>query len=286
MATILNPTIYKIKRLKSIAQWLVEVPQSSWYYQMKASKHYDELTLQRVLLYKFKNLVPNHSAIYYNKDIVSTKSPFDKCKPDFILWDNNYTKWYIIEVELENHNIEHIRKQLNTFYNGDYRDYNGITAYVKRKYPSLDEKKFENLIRSVAPQIILMADEIRHEWYSEFATISCIFSTLQVYSDERDNILYRIGGDFPQEYVTFSYCTLNKHIRALDIHNPLFLDAFKLKNNDLLKLYYRGTSDDWEFINQGGAAMLLYPGPLMPLDETHSRWKLILTNRNQLHIIK
>lgn len=286
MATLLNKSVFKFKRFNSILTFLCEVSASRWYYQLKASKHYDELTLQRVLKYEFKTLLPNHEAIYYDKSIVNSKNRDDKRKPDFLLWDNKYENWYIIEVELENHGFKHIEQQLSTFYYGDYSEVQAISQYVKQKHSELDLIKFKNLITNKRPQLILMADKINCEWRVEFSNYNCLFSTIQVYVDEDENVIHRISGDFPQEYSGFTYCSLNKNIRALEIHNNSFLDQMGYSNGDLMKVYYRNEADFWELVCEGSSIMLLYPGDFFPLEDTQTRWRIILNNRNQLHIIK
>lgn len=285
MATLLNPSKFSFKRFDYFLQKII-TNNSAWFFQLRASKHYDELTLQRVIKYKFDNLLPNHTSIYYGKKIVSYKNKFDKCIPDFILWSNDYEEWYVIEVELDNHEINHIRKQLKTFYYGDYSDTKGITGYVKSKNSALDSVRFENLISRKRPRIILMADDISCAWKDEFVNYNCMFSTLQVYVDKSDNFIHRIGGELPQEYSTFTYCTLNKNIKSLDVHTPSFLENLGYLNGDFLKIFYHGQSDEWEVLIDNGEYMLIYNGEFMKIDETHRRWKLIQNNRNQLHLLK
>ncbi|WP_421894863.1 hypothetical protein [Marinoscillum sp.] len=286
MATLLNQHRVRFKYFDSTIQKIIR-DNGSWYYQLKASKHYDELILQRVIKYKLKNLLPNHSSIYYNKEIVSSKSPYDKRIPDFILWSNSYDKWYVIEVELENHKIPHIRKQLDTFYHGDYSDADGITKYVKSKLSSINESDFKSMIQSRRPQVILMADGIDCTWRDEFAEYDCLFSTLQVYVDENDNFIHRIGGEFPQEFSKFTYCNLNKVLNYLEVHESSFFESQGFKAGDSIKIYFRGVADDWGLdIYEGNKFGLMYAGDLLPIDETHTRWKLILNNRNQIHLVK
>lgn len=286
MATLLNHSTFRFKRFNSVIKLFGEIPVSRWYYQLKASKHYDELTLQRVLKYKFKTLLPNHEAIYYDRNIVNKNNKKEKRKPDFLLWDNKYENWYIIEVELENHKFKHIDEQLNTFYHGDYSDVQAISKYVKEKHNGLDVAKFEKLITNERPQLILMADKIHCNWRADFSNYDCLFSTIQVYVDEDDNFIHRISGDFPQEYSGFTYCSLNKHVRALDIHNERFFDQFNFTDGQSVKIYYQNEADYWDFISDDKSVTLVYPGDFLPLEDTQTRWRIILNNRNQLHIIK
>lgn len=292
MATILNPNIFKIRKESSKPiDWLLnkiyKLSFEKWFYQMKAAKHFDELILQRIMLYKFKTLLPNHNAIYYDKNIRNRNIKNAQSKPDFILWKNDYSEWYVIEVELSNHEIRHIDTQLKNFYEGDYSDAKSISKYVEQKFSGhFDTTSFENMIINHQPKIMLIADRIQSEWYNEFEKYSCKFATLQIYVDESENFIYRIGGEFPQEYSSFSYCNLDKRLRALEIDNGSFLLNAGHTEGDIIKLFYRFEFDEWKFMKYGEKYYLEYIGDYLSLDLTIKRYKLILNDKNQIHIIK
>lgn len=292
MATIFNPKPVQVRRsaYKPI-NWVITkiyaITFNKWFYQLKASKHFDELTLQKILLYKFQALLPNHSAIYYDKNIVHKTLKKMKSKPDFVLWKNDYTEWYVIEVELVNHAVKHIDTQLKNFFEGDYSDAQGISDYVKSKCSGdFDRDLFENMLLSVPPKIMLISDRIHPTWYNEFEKYDCYFATLQIYVDEEDNFLYRIGGEFPQEYTTFTYCNFDKRLRSLGIDNGHFLKNIGYKSGDKIKIYYRFEFEEWLFKEYGDECFLEYLDDIPPLDLTIKRHKLILNNKNQIHIVK
>jgi hypothetical protein len=292
MATIFNPKVIEIKhKAYKPVGWILDkiytITFNKWFYQLKASKHFDELTLQRILLYKFQALLPNHSAIYYDKDISHKTIKKLKSKPDFVLWKNDFTEWYVIEVELVNHAIKHIDVQLKNFYEGDYSDVKGITNYVSTKTKgTFDKVAFENMLINTQPKIMLISDRIHPTWYEEFEKYKCYFATLQIYVDEDDNFLYRVGGEFPQEYTTFTYCNFDKRIRALEIDNGKFFLNAGYNSGDKIKIYYRFEFEEWKFMEYGGKYFLEYLEDIPPLDITIKRYKIILNNKNQIHLVK
>ena len=288
MAVILNPTPFKLKskRLQTILNFIVNFPASNHYYRLKASKHYDELTLQRIFKYKIESLLPSYSTIYYNKRIVSSINKFDKCIPDFLIWKNDYSEWIVVEVEMENHQISHIDKQLRTFYNGDYSDINSITTYIKSKMPTLDESKFKNLITNNRPKLMLVSDIIHCGWETHFAQYDCIFSTLQVYGDRDDNFMYRVGGNFPQEFSQYTYGTLDKFTKSLNIDFKDFFVSSGFTNEDEIDIYYNGNLYKWKLLLTDKKTQIMFFEDYMPIDLTVSKWRLIINKKGQFHLIK
>lgn len=292
MATIFNPSILQIKhQVYKPVGWVLgkiyTLTFNKWFYQLKASKHFDEITLQRVLLYKFQALLPDHSAIYYDKNINHKTIKKLRSKPDFLLWKNDYTEWYVIEVELVNHNVNHVDTQLKNFYEGDYTDVTSISDYVREKFKgSFDKNEFEKMLRNTQPKIMLISDRIHPTWYTEFEKYDCLFATLQIYVDDDDNFIYRIGGDFPQEFTTFTYCNFDKRMRSLEIDNGMFIKNAGYNSGDSIRIYYRFEFEEWKFAEYGDKCYLEYLGDIPPLDITTKRYKIILNSKNQIHLVK
>lgn len=259
---------------------------SNWVYELKSALHFNEMTLQQVITYKIQEHLPDYDIIYYNKKITSSINRTISNKPDFLMWKKDYTDWYIIEVELENHGIHHIKQQISTFYDGDYSDVKGISEYVANKFSNLDKTKFENLIRSNRPKIMLIADHVKPEWKTEFSKYNCLLSSLQIYCDDKENFTYRFNGDWPQEYKKYSFCTLDKRLRSLNISSPNFLNNLGINSGDKITLYYQSIGEYWEYLFDNGAESLLFSGTSLSLDITQSRWKLIQNNKGQFHLLK
>lgn len=262
-----------------------EVKFSSWLYELKSSLHFDELKLQSVIAKKIQEHLPNYNIIYYNKTIVSTLDSTHKNKPDFLMWKKDYTEWYVIEVELKNHSIEHVEEQISTFYHGDYRDVETIYAYVNGK-KQIDKLPFIDMISSKRPKIMLIADHVRYEWEKEFKKYNCTFGSIQIYCDEHENFTYRFNGDWPQEYSNFTICKLDKFNSTFNISNPSFFRNFGLKSGDNIDLYYRGIASKWEYLFDEQAEFIIYLEDYLDIDLTQDRWKIIRNAQNQFHLLK
>ncbi len=283
--------IYDIESLK-IPNWLspffkiVKKKQVNWLSELRSAKHFDELSLQRVISYKVKEQLPNYDLVYYNKTITSTKDSNKKNKPDFLMWKKDYSEWYIIEVELENHGIHHVKEQISTFYDGDYSDIDVITNYVKKLENSIDEDSFKNMINSMRPQIMLIADHIQKDWIKELDLFSCKFSSLQIYSDSKENFIYRFNGEWPQEYSEYSFCTLDKRLRCLNVSKLDFFGNFNFISGQKIPIHYEGIIDEWEYLEDNKNESLVFDGSYFPLDTTNFRWRLIKNNKNEFHLLK
>lgn len=288
MGTLLNPSEFKFKKFDKTLKIVLNVPKSHVYQKMKSGEHFDEKQLQRLFNYKFQAILPNHTVIYYDKVIESAKNPLHRNKPDFLLWKNDFSEWYVIEVELQNHPTSHVKQQLDTFYNGDYNDADAIANYVASKIPKLDKVGFKAMIAN-RPRIMLMADHINCDWREEFKQFDCLYSTLQVYSDEEDNFIYRISGEFPQEYSIYTYCSWDKSISALNIDQKKFLNQIGIQDGNKVRVYYRGEYDEWIYLegdDKSKDQLIFNGGGFIPLDIFHSPWKLIINNKNQIVIQK
>jgi len=291
MASILNPRYLIGKHHSSSGvDWLVrkffKINFNKWFYQLKSAKHFDELKLQQIVLYKIIEELPNHTAIYYNRAI-NRKIPVGKpSKPDFLLWKNDFTVWYVVEVELENHDVSHIDTQLGNFYHGDYSDVSGISEYVGQKVTGVDLDKFRNMIATIPHKVMLISDRIHPDWYKHFQKYECLFSTLQVYCDSDDNYIYRIGGEFPQDYFDFTYCNFDKSLRALKLDNGTFILNLGFQSGQSINIYYRHEFEDWEFQIIENDFYLFYQEPYLSMDLTAKNYKLVLNRKGQLHLIK
>jgi hypothetical protein len=259
---------------------------SSWLFEVKSSIHFSELILQSVISKKVKEHLPNYNVIYYNKTIISQLDSTQKNKPDFLLWKNDYSEWFVIEVELVNHSVSHIEGQISTFYNGDYSDFRAISKYVSEKFRQLDVLRFENMIKSKRPKLMLISDHINCDWNDCLDKFGCISSSIQIYADENENFSYRFNGEWPQEYSKFSFCILDKSLSALNISSPRFLQDLNIVSGEKIKLFYQGISENWELVIDEDKEILIYDGDYMSIDYTNNRWKIIYNNNNQFHLLK
>ena len=60
----------------------------------------------------------------------------DSAKPDFVLIEKEYRRWYIGETEMYRHNLHrHVLRQVRVFRNGEYTDSHSLL--IQQKKPSL-----------------------------------------------------------------------------------------------------------------------------------------------------
>jgi hypothetical protein len=248
-----------------------------WYEELKMISPYREYQYDRSIQSHLQTLFPEYIAIPYGRTVL--KKGEDKGnRPDFALIRKDFAEWWIVEVERIEDKISHVRKQIETFINGEYN------AMVEAKYISKHNKKlnFSDIypMTQNPPNVLMIVDDMSSEWQEEFKNVSVSICILKIFRNQKGD-LYNISGDYPYIYEDSSNCHFSDAMQNLlkllnpDILNPIikkpvkrsifqiFFDSnTKGDSSDTYRINHRGQISEWKRIDSHGETYLQPVGPV------------------------
>src|ERR1035438_4805539 len=152
-----------------------------WYDELKAVAYYGETELETWIHQHAKSLFPYHYVIPFKKEVASKTTAKTK-KPDLALIRNDFSAWVMVEVELEDHQLDHVLKQTRVFLDGDY-NLPEIAQYVRDQFQKFHGKhvslhRLKTLFNASPPAVLVIADEHADDWHKELRKLGvnyCIF---------------------------------------------------------------------------------------------------------------
>src|SRR5438132_1622112 len=102
-----------------------------WYDELKAVGYYGESELERAIRQHVASLFPDFYVFPFKKD-VSHKATRVVKRPDLAMVQRDFAAWGVIEIELSEHELDHVLEQTGCFANGDYNAPE-MAQYVRRQ---------------------------------------------------------------------------------------------------------------------------------------------------------
>src|SRR5688572_20353505 len=140
---------------------------ATWYDELKAVAYYGETDLEREIRQHLKSLFPDFYVFPFKRDVVSRRSLATK-RPDLGMVRRDLSGWGVIEVELSEHDLDHVLDQTTCFATGDYNAPE-TAEYVQRQLKTHCEKKvsikrLRNLISTELPKVLVITDAPIDDW--------------------------------------------------------------------------------------------------------------------------
>ena len=249
---------------------------SDWYEEFEPGTYVED-TLERTIIAKANLVFPD----YYTLPLRKTIEYKDESKqPDLCLIKKDYSRWYVVEVELSKKKFEgHTESQIRVFSNGRY-DATEISDYLVGKEPSLDKKQLKQMILDESPGILVMVDEYP-KWASDVTkyprTGILVFG---MFDHPQNGEAYRIDGEYPIVEVDRSRCKFPKYPA-----NVLIISAPKILNvshGEELIIIDNGRKTKWEREDDGSTTYLIPKGQ-NPLN-VNKKYFLIKSDTEEYYI--
>ncbi|MDP8208120.1 MAG: hypothetical protein P9L92_15755 [Candidatus Electryonea clarkiae] len=211
-----------------------------WYHELSQIASYQESDFERTIKQQVEHVFPDYITISYKKTIYADgKEPRI---PDLAMINKNYDDWWIVEVELSNHTINHVISQVDVFANGNYNSELDAKYILERieveQKPPLEYDKLKDLIKNKMPQILVIVDEPKTDWINELSKYNTIMMEFQTYKNTNGHEAYRISGEHPEVFIDESHCRYAKGMNnLLEILNPTMLDSIL---DDDIRVTYNG----------------------------------------------
>jgi hypothetical protein len=216
-----------------------------WFDELRIVSSYSEAELKKMILSHVDTVFPHYITIPFKK-VLNIPSVVKGKAPDLAIISKSYDEWWIVEVETDEDDLNHVKSQIKVFSNYDYNSIE-IAKYILSKDESktLQLDKLIVMVRDVKPQVLVMVDELSHIWEDEITKLGAMICVFQVYKNKDGSHAFRINGNYPKIFnKESSHCEFIKSpANTLEIHDP---DWFVLG----LKNHFNNSSKPFNFFSK------------------------------------
>lgn len=225
---------------------------NDWYHLLSDDANF-EAEFEALIVQNAALLRPDAVVIPFRETILADDLP--PRRADLALIDAQYRFWWVIEVELVGHNLNHhVLPQVRTFVEGRYGSAH-IAAMMKAD-PSLDGDRLGDMVRAKQPDVVVISNRHDSQWEIALRNEDVHFCVMNIFRSENNRDIFLIGDGLPHPA---SEC-LTDIVAAKNLPGfyriaaPGSLDLSKKKS---LMLDYRGkplsftvyqTATDWFLI--------------------------------------
>lgn len=238
-----------------MARVLVKVD-NNWYDELASVSNYYEADIESRILDHAETTFKGYVVLPFKKII--NDSGGRSSTPDLVLIREDYSDWYIVEVELYKHGREHPEKQIDVFLDGMYKSAD-LVPYLLGKKNTLDATLLKKLIDTKQPGVLVIVDGPYANWIEDFRkkVLVCIF---EVYKNTAGTELFRLKGDYP--YIVTGETHLKEHPSFMyEIIDVQFLPH---AHNDSIDVYYMGRKMQGKILFSKNRRFIVIPNSLIP----------------------
>ena len=169
---------------------------SGEWYEPLSSLSVTESDFEQSVIRYADSLFPGYVCAPFNELV---ESPHGQSRADLALVDRRYRGWVVVEVELDHHSLSrHVEPQMRRLSNGRYEDRHAQALH--RVNPFLDRLKTEVMVRSAAPEFMVIVPKETTEWRATLSNMGIKLTTLQVFASRTGRRIVQQGGDRPREW--------------------------------------------------------------------------------------
>ncbi|HWV99844.1 MAG TPA: hypothetical protein VNZ64_09155 [Candidatus Acidoferrum sp.] len=258
--------------------------ETAWYDELNAVGYYGETELEREIRQHVRSLFPDFHVFPFKTKITSRKTN-EVNKPDLAMIRHDFTAWGVIEVELGDHDIDHVLNQTRTFADGDYNAPE-IAKYIKEQMHKHCGKnvgigRIKNLIAAELPKILVVADDSPAEWQTKLHSAGVDLCLFQIFKSTRGHHIYRAFGDYPTVPARQAHCKPHAALsNTLEI-----VGTFQFRNlrrNKRVDVVFDENLTRWALIDDKGRSYLRFIGKENPLS-ANKTYTLFADRRNKYY---
>lgn len=222
-----------------------------WYDELSIVGSYYESEYEQIILSHVETVFPEYYTFPYKRIIYDDKG--GTAKPDLAMIRKDYKEWYIVEVELEKHDFNHVKKQVKIFTNGIYDK--ETAEYIQNNQDYLNKDKLLTLIKTKQPSVLVIVDGQQNAWVEELEKYKSIMCVFQVFKNAKNELLYRLNGEYPDVFIKHSHCYFEKTMpNNLKILEPGILN---FKNGEDIEIKYNSKISIWTRIDSNTGEVYL-----------------------------
>jgi hypothetical protein len=263
--------------------------EESWYDELAIITSYYESEFERKIRQHIASVFPDYYTISFKLTVEAEQR--EPKKPDLAMIRKDYKDWWIVEVELGGHTLDHVREQVIVFREGIYNRYK-VAEYIFKKCKTensinLDEEKLIEMIKAQQPNVLVIVDDAKPDWEAQLKKYDVQVCIFQVFLNTNGYESYRLDGKYPEVAHSESHCRYDPKIpNMLIVLSPTILDKNGNEDGrDEIKICYNGKMSKWKRIDDNGAVYLKSIGKINPIPirdsyvlfvDAHGRYNLKL----------
>jgi hypothetical protein len=244
-----------------------------WFERLSTVSYYSESEFEMRLLNQATLLFKEFFVIPFKKKITHLTLPKRSTKPDLAFIKRDYSQWFLVEVELNGHQEQHVLDQVDVMLNPNFNS-SELLTYMKSKAASVlepvgfkfDETKLDDLLNSKKPEVLVIVDETKVDWETTLNNQNVRLCVVQVYKNGVGEEILRLKGQYPRIYTGDIHCRSIKFPpNSLEIINHFEL-LEQYKTGDIIEIYFNELVTKWNVvINRKSKCILKCAGPYFPL---------------------
>ncbi len=258
---------------------LLVTSDNSWYEELALIASYYESEFQRTIKQHVTKVFPDYFVLDFTMNVYSnSKGPK---KPDMVMVSKDCSDWWIIELELSSHTLNHVEEQVEVFVNGDYNAYE-VSEYIIKKSKNLyinflPQKKLSKLIQLKQPNVLVIVDEPKNKWEKALNSLGARLCVFQVYKNTNGTEAYRLDGIYPDIQQKESHCNYHKSIpNLLEVLSPDLLEI----EDDEIQISFNNKLTTWKKIFLENKVYLKSIGSINPVP-ANNNYVLYIDSNNR-----
>lgn len=181
-------------------------------------------------------------------------------RPDFAIVEQNYARWFVVEVEMERHSLHgHVLPQVRTLRDASYnQDHAQVLA---SRQPEIDAVRLGDLLRGTSPQILVLVDRFEPDWDRVLTGAGISMMSIEMFRSERLRYVLAVDGGLPHRANDLiTHATFDPLLpRFLKVHSPATLEIAK---GGSLDAFWEDRLTTWKRLDIENDCFLRASGPI------------------------
>lgn len=241
--------------------------------ELEPNDHFNESQMEHQLSSCLGDIYKDYTVIPFTKAVEHSTNKTAR-KPDLAIIKNDFTQWFIVEVELAGHSSKHVEAQIETFCNGLYDSTHA--DYMATKNKVLPAGELRKMVASIQNKTMVIINRDDRKIRESLEKFDCEILTFQIYEDESQNQVFRLFGKYPRLNTKHAVCTINKTAPRdlLNVHGGRELFGDIIQPTKEIDIEYIGKRYKASICESNNEIFIQLSANYAVLDRTRTRYQL------------
>jgi hypothetical protein len=264
-------------------------PGAKWYDLLSAVGYYGETVFEKTIRQHLGTLFPSHYVIPFKKDITSVRRTKAK-RPDLLMIQKDLSRWTVVEVEMSNHNINHVLAQTKVFVDGNYNAPD-LAQYAAQQLDvhcgvTIPESKVFAMMNASLPSVLVLADAKKERWRAALRRVGVDLCIMEIYKSLAGFYAYRIHGQYPIVKVAEAHCRHHPSLaNTLEILGAFAFEPFTDPADPEISAVFLEEQTRWGVVVVGKETLLRFRGQMNPL-APQDTYRIFIDQHKRYHLEK
>lgn len=251
-----------------------------WYEALLPDAIY-ESEYEDLIIEQSQWLFPQYHTIPFKKTL---ESEFGNGRPDVALIAQDFSHWWLIEVELGTHAFrQHVFQQVAVFSSAVVHP--DLAPYIASKLKNAPRAQLLEMLLGAPPRVMVLVNQVKPDWAIELKRWNAIVCVVELFRNRHSEFLLRVNGDHPStSWVapeTVTRCKVDLILRrSLVIESPARLP---IRDGEIIDLWYQGGLTQWQRVDSRTTVWLM-PTRRCPFASTSGGFEILEVGDSHLHL--